>query len=138
MACEQLRLIVNSDVTRIIDFQSPTLTDPAFDLWAFVEEPFIRWDLHKVLTMDQRELFLKTYISVMGDKTIIDRLKKKSPLYYLKVGLYCLMRFSEYKLGHIDQEKTKGRDHLWKKYELVKNVCISKLNKQSFDSNNFT
>lgn len=120
-------IIVEGDNLRIIDWQRPTITDPAFDVWAFMEDAFVRWDLPETLSKDKKSLFIETYSSLVDDPTILERLKKKSPLYYLNVGLYCLMRYAQYKSGKISSERTKGKEHLWKKYDTVKDVCVEKL-----------
>ncbi len=120
-------IIVEGDNLRIIDWQRPTITDPAFDVWALVEDAFVRWDLSEKLSKEQKGLFIETYTSLVNDSTILERVKKKSPLYYLNVGLYCLMRYTEYKSGKISLERTKGKEHLWKKYDTVKDVCVEKL-----------
>ncbi|MBI2146428.1 phosphotransferase [Candidatus Woesearchaeota archaeon] len=124
-------IIVENDTLKIIDWQRPTLTDPAFDVWAFVEDAFVRWDLPEALSEGQKKLFIETYSSLVNDPTILERVKKKSSLYYLNVGLYCLMRYTEYESGQISPERTKGKEHLWKKYNIVKDVCVEKLKERS-------
>ncbi|MEW5896222.1 MAG: phosphotransferase [Nanoarchaeota archaeon] len=123
-------IIIENDDLKIIDWQRPTLADAAFDVWAFVEDAFVRWDLPKNLDEDKKKLFMKKYSSLVNDHTILERVKKKSPLYYLNVGLYCLMRHTKFNSGLIGSERTKGREHLWEKYGIVKEVCIEKLREQ--------
>ncbi|MBU1975086.1 MAG: phosphotransferase [Nanoarchaeota archaeon] len=126
-------IIVYGTDVKFIDWQRPTITDPAFDVWAFAEDAFIRWDLAKPLTNEQKRIFIDKYISLTDDAKIMDRMRLKSPLYYLNIGLYCLMRYHDFLSGRIDRSRTKGREHLWKKYDTTEKVCSLKL-KEVFQS----
>ncbi|HLD06663.1 MAG TPA: phosphotransferase [Candidatus Nanoarchaeia archaeon] len=120
-------IVDENNAVRIIDWQRPTFTDAAFDVWAFMEDAFIRWDLPEPLTDGLKTQFIKTYTSLVHDHTILERLRQKSPLYYLNIGLYCLMRYHEFLSGKIGPERTKGKEHLWKKYDTVRRVCVDRL-----------
>lgn len=115
------------DKITLIDWQRPIIADPAFDVWAFLSEPFNLWDLPETISEEQKELFLTTYLGLREDSTLLERIKLKEPLYLLQLGLYCLLRHSDYKNGKILEELWKGREENFERYGKTKEVIIEKL-----------
>jgi len=111
----------------LIDWQTPAIGDPAFDVWAFTSEPYNRWDLPCSLTKKQKELFLSIYSNLRKDKTLVERIRLKGPLYSLELGLYCVIRYADYKSKKLPEEILKGREENFEKYRRVKNIMVKNL-----------
>lgn len=111
----------------LIDWQRPIISYPAFDVWAFLSKPYNLWDLSETLTNEQKELFLKKYLELRYDPTLVERIKQKEPLYLLQLGLYCLIRYSDYKSGKIAEDVLKGRGANFERYGRTKEVILNRL-----------
>ncbi|MBD3313404.1 phosphotransferase, partial [Candidatus Woesearchaeota archaeon] len=119
-------LVVNKKV-KIIDWQNPTIRDPAYDLWNFMSKAANLWDLNNVISEDQKEIFLRTYLEHRKDTKIRERIKIKEPLYLLQLALYSFGRYNDYKTEKIPKEVTKGRENNFKKYKKNSSDCIKEL-----------
>jgi len=118
--------IVDKEVT-IIDWQNPTIRDPAYDLWNFMSKAANLWDINKTISEDKKEIFLKTYLEHRLDKRIRERIIIKEPLYLLQLALYSFGRYNDFKTGKIPKEITKGRENNFKKYIKNSSDCIREL-----------
>ncbi|HEX2549796.1 MAG TPA: phosphotransferase [Gammaproteobacteria bacterium] len=116
--------IINQQQVVLIDWQTPMLSDPAFDIWLFLSKPFQLWDLDSGITEVQKELFLNQYIKLTQDKEIEKRMSQKEPLYLLEFGLHCLIRYSEYLNKNINQEIAEGRNLNFEKYKKSKELVF--------------
>lgn len=119
-------IIAGKDIS-FIDWQSPNISDPLLDVWAFVEDLYVAWDWDAPLSKSQKELFMDAYLHERSDSTIKERLAQKTPLYYLTLGLYCELRYQLYAQRRIPPGKLKGREHLWKKYLRLAQVARTHL-----------
>lgn len=111
----------------LIDWQTPMLGDPAFDIWAFTSEAFSLWDLDVTLTEKQKRLFIETYQLLRKDATLEARLDLKAPLYLLQYGLHCSTRYYDYKSRRLAAELTEGREANFEKYRRTADVIIARL-----------
>ncbi len=114
----------------LIDWQTPKISDPAFDVWAFISEVYNKWDWQGSLNDKQKKLFLKTYLKLRKDKTLIERIKIKEPLYLLDMAIYCASAELDYKAGKIEPSIiTYGREKNFERYEKIKEIAIKNLKK---------
>jgi len=116
--------IVNQEKVVLIDWQTPMLSDPAFDIALFLSEPFQLWDLDSQLTKVQKQIFLNEYIKLTQDREIEKRMNQKKPLYLVEFGLHCLIRYSDYLGNKVNQEIAEGRKLNFEKYNTSKNIVV--------------
>ncbi|MEQ9238026.1 phosphotransferase [Coleofasciculus sp. E2-BRE-01] len=116
--------IMNQEKVVLIDWQTPMLSDPAFDICLFLSEPFQLWDLDSQITKVQKQIFLNEYIQITQDREIEKRMNQKKPLYLLEFGLHCLIRYSDYLENKVNQEIAEGRKLNFEKYNTSKNIVV--------------
>lgn len=80
----------------LIDWQSPTLGDPAYDVWAFTAPAFTLWDQTEPPSPAQIAAFEARYLAGRPDPTLRERIAVKAPLYLLEYGLHCAQRYQDY------------------------------------------
>lgn len=120
--------LIKKEQVHLIDWQGTWIGDPAFDCWAFTSDVFNRWDWKDILTAEQKELFWKKYLTISKDKDIRKRAEIKTPHYYMKILIYSLNKFSDYKTGKLPEELI-GREHHFEKYEKIIEMCLDNLRK---------
>jgi len=108
----------------IIDWQSPRFGDAAFDVWAFCSDAFTLWDLKKGMSKEEKEAFLRAYLSCRSDHGLPARLKAKAPLFCLNLGLYYLERFADYRDGRLPESIVRGKEELFQRYGRVMDACL--------------
>ncbi len=111
----------------MIDWQRPTIGDPAFDCWAFTADIFNWWDWKKTLTSSEIEAFWNVYLKISTDHRIRERTLQKSPFYYARMLLYCLNRYHDFSHGVIPQDAREGRELLFQQYPTVVKMCRANL-----------
>lgn len=111
----------------LIDWQTPMIGDPIFDIWAFMSKAFSLWDLDAPPTEEQKKLFIKTYQSLREDQTLEARLNLKEPLYLLQYGLHCSTRYYDYKSRKLSADLIEGRQANFEKYLRTTDVIIARL-----------
>ncbi len=114
---------------RLIDWQRPAIGDPAFDCWAFTSDIFNWWDWGKMLSTEEKEIFWNTYLQHTEDIAIKERIRLKALFYYLRMLLYCLNRYADFKSGTIPPSIIQGREHIFEKYTTVIALCRENLKK---------
>lgn len=111
----------------LIDWQTPMIGDPVFDIWAFMSKAFSLWDLDAPPTEEQKRLFIKTYQSLREDQALEARLNLKEPLYLLQYGLHCSTRYYDYKSRKLSADLIEGRQANFEKYLRTTDVIIARL-----------
>ncbi|UCG10253.1 MAG: aminoglycoside phosphotransferase family protein [Dehalococcoidia bacterium] len=111
----------------LIDWQTPMIGDPVFDIWAFMSKAFSLWDLDAPPTEEQKRLFIKTYQSLREDPALEARLNLKEPLYLLQYGLHCSTRYYDYKSRKLSADLIEGRQASFEKYLRTTDVIIARL-----------
>jgi Ser/Thr protein kinase RdoA (MazF antagonist) len=111
----------------LIDWQTPMIGDPVFDIWAFMSKAFSLWDLDAPPTEEQKSLFIKTYQSLREDQALEARLNLKEPLYLLQYGLHCSTRYYDYKSRKLSADLIEGRQANFEKYLRTTDVIIARL-----------
>lgn len=106
-------IIVNGH-PKLIDWQSPALGDPAYDVWAFTADPFTLWDREQGPSAAQTRLFRETYSRLRRDETLDARIAAKEAWYLLEYGLHCATRYQDFLSGNFParflQERKSGFD----------------------------
>lgn len=111
----------------LIDWQTPMIGDPVFDIWAFISEAFSLWDLDAPPTEEQKKLFIETYQALREDATLEARLRSKEPLYLLQYGLHCSTRYYDYRSRRLPADLIEGRQANFEKYLCTTDVIIARL-----------
>jgi thiamine kinase-like enzyme len=119
--------IVEGKTIKLIDWQRPWLGDVAFDCWAFTSDIFNYWDWKETLTEKQIETFWQKYLELNKDKDVRKRVEIKAPFYYVRLLLYCLNKFCDYKAGKWPKELIEGREHHFEKYGKIFEMCFDNL-----------
>jgi Ser/Thr protein kinase RdoA (MazF antagonist) len=125
-ACPNSNFIVGQKIF-LIDWQTPMIGDPVFDIWAFMSKAFSLWDLDAPPTEEQKSLFIKTYQSLREDQALEARLNLKEPLYLLQYGLHCSTRYYDYKSRKLSADLIEGRQANFEKYLRTTDVIIARL-----------
>jgi len=111
----------------LIDWQTPMIGDPVFDIWAFMSKAFSMWDLDAPPTEKQKKLFIKTYQVLRKDATLEARLNSKEPLYLLQYGLHCCTRYYDYKSKRLPADLIEGRQTSFERYGHTTDIIIARL-----------
>lgn len=91
----------------LIDWQSPRIGDPAFDIWAMTSSVFNLWDLGSPMPSSMKEKLIEEYIRLTGDLTLRSRIRSKELLWLIELGMYCL-QMSSMGRAHVSSGK-KGK-----------------------------
>ena len=118
--------IIKKKNIKLIDWQGSWVGDPAFDCWAITSDIFNWWDWKDSLTGLQKEIFWQTYLEITEDKNIRKRVEFKEPFYYIKLLLYGLNKFSDYKAAKLPSELIL-REHHFRKYKVLNEMCLDNL-----------
>lgn len=118
---------VVGDRIYLIDWQTPMVGDPLFDLWAFMSRAFSMWDLDAPPTEAQKETFVSTYQALRNDPTLDERLRVKEPLYLLQYGLHCSTRYYDFKSNRLPADLIEGRQASFEKYGRTTDIIIDRL-----------
>ena len=108
-------IIVNQKAY-LIDWQSPMLADPAFDIWAFTASAFTLWDSHLSPIPAEVTVFQQTYLALRPDSSLLERIQLKEPLYLLQYGFHCANRYYDFKANKMPLAFVKGREAGFEKY----------------------
>ncbi|MFA5174166.1 MAG: phosphotransferase [Candidatus Pacearchaeota archaeon] len=120
-------LIINKENDlKLIDWQAPKISDPAFDIWIITNQLYNLWDLEKPMQEDEKKYFLEEYLRFREDRTLLERIKIKEPLWLLAVLLYCLTRYTDFISGKIDIAE--GREENFERYKRTLDLGIKILN----------
>ncbi|MCP4543178.1 MAG: aminoglycoside phosphotransferase family protein [Chloroflexi bacterium] len=111
----------------LIDWQTPMIGDPAYDIWAFTSDAFTLWDSDRSPTPAQKALFRDTYLTLREDQTFGERMILKEPLYLLQYGLHCAIRYCDYESGKIPPHLVKGREANYEKYRQTRDIILARL-----------
>lgn len=119
--------ILQKEKVFIIDWQTPMIGDPAYDVWAFLADPFTLWDCLEPPTETQKQIFIQTYLKNRPDPTLLDRIRIKEPYYLLKYGLHCSNRYHDFRFKKIPQEQVRGKEINFRKYGATANIILARL-----------
>jgi thiamine kinase-like enzyme len=120
--------IIKKREIKLIDWQGTWIGDPAFDCWAITSDIYNWWDWSDSLTDEQKETFWNKYLELTKDKNIRKRVEYKKPFYYMKLLLYSLNKFSDYKAAKLPEELSL-REHHFRKYKVFAEMCLDNLRK---------
>jgi len=121
-------IITNSENIYLIDWQSPKIGDPAFDVWAATNKAYHLWDIPQTMTAEQKNIFLQEYIKKTGDSEVVQRIKTKEPLWLLETGIYCLNRHTDFKQGKINVSKKRNQN--FERYKKAMDITLELLDKK--------
>jgi thiamine kinase-like enzyme len=111
----------------LIDWQTPMIGDPAYDIWAFTSDAFTLWDSNTPPSSAQKALFRDSYLALREDQTFGERMFLKEPLYLLQYGLHCAIRYRDYESGKIPPHLVAGREANYEKYRQTRDIILQRL-----------
>ncbi|HPH97436.1 MAG TPA: aminoglycoside phosphotransferase family protein [Anaerolineaceae bacterium] len=120
-------IILQNQSIFIIDWQTPMIGDPAYDVWAFLADAFTLWDCQEPPTETQKQIFIRTYLENRPDDTLLERIRTKEPYYLLKYGLHCSNRYHDYRFKKIPLEQVRGKEKNFEKYGATANIILARL-----------
>lgn len=85
-----------------IDWEQGRIDDPSYDVAAFFSNVLNLWESPRVLTSDEKQAFLETYIAKTGDTTIEKRIPPRLKLYTLTAVIWGASRIADVEEGKID------------------------------------
>jgi len=113
---------------KIIDWQSPTIRDPAYDVWALISEVHHKWDLPYTINEQKKNLVLRRYVELTGDKNVVQRIAQKEVFWLLKAAMYTALRDYEFKSRKSKKSHSKKRNY--SRYETTLMKILDILNKK--------
>lgn len=119
--------ILQKGKVHIIDWQTPMIGDPAYDVWAFLADAFTLWDCSEPPTEPQKQAFISMYLNQRPDRTLLERIRIKEPYYLLKYGLHCSNRYHDYRFKKLPQEQITGKENNFQKYGSTANIILERL-----------
>lgn len=118
-------LLTAQEHVTLIDWQTPMIGDPAFDVWAFFSRAFSLWDAPAAPTPAQQALFHQTYQAQRPDPSLPERICQKAPFYLLQYALHCSGRYHDFLAGNLPAELTAGREANFEKYGAITPVILA-------------
>lgn len=88
----------------LFDWEKARLDDPSYDIAVLFSRLANLWDSPRVLTQEEKEAFLKTYIDETGDHSIEERMLKRLALFTLIGTLWAAGRICDVEEGVISKE----------------------------------
>lgn len=117
--------IIAGERVTLIDWQTPMIGDPAFDVWAFFSRAFSLWDAPAAPTPAQQALFHQAYQALRPDPSLPERIRQKAPFYLLQYALHCSGRYHDFRAGKLPAELTAGREANFEKYGAITPVILA-------------
>jgi aminoglycoside phosphotransferase (APT) family kinase protein len=111
----------------LIDWQTPMIGDPVYDIWAFFSKAFSLWNTQLSPSPAQKQLFLQTYLAARPDPDLVERLVRKTPFYLLQYGLHCSRRYFDFRSGLLPVELTRGRETNFEQYGRISQVILDEI-----------
>lgn len=82
-------IVVADDGLRLIDWQCPSIGDPAADLAIFLSPAMQVLYGNRPLSADEQSKFLTAYVASGGDATGVARYRALAPLFHWRMACYC-------------------------------------------------
>jgi len=95
-------IIDNGQKVFFIDWEQGRIDDPSYDIAAFFSDVLNMWASPRILTTEEKQTFLDTYVAITGDESIADRLKPRQLAYTLNAVLWAANRIADVDEGKID------------------------------------
>lgn len=118
--------IINKSKIYLIDWQSVKISDPAFEIWALTNNLFIRWDTNKNIGTIKKIYFLREYLKLRRDLSLIERIKIKESYWLLLIALYSVVRYIDFKRGKLSFI-SKSRKENFERYRKAYALAIKQL-----------
>lgn len=101
--------IIGEEKSYLIDWEKPVISDPAQDLTQFIAPTTTLWKSNTILSSEDKEKFLQSYIGGLNgkDKDIRDRVHLYTPYLYLRALAWCAYAYVEY---HDPNKEIKNMD----------------------------
>jgi len=88
----------------LLDWEKARIDDPSYDIAVFFSRLANLWDSPRVLTDEEKTVFLSEYVSITKDETIQDRTEKRLALSTLHGILWAAGRISDVEEGVISEQ----------------------------------
>lgn len=96
-------IIDNGNQVYFIDWEQGRIDDPSYDVGAFFSDVLNRWASPRILTHDEKNSFLETYTTEMGNDSIRDKIALRVALYTLNASVWAANRIADVDEGKIDK-----------------------------------
>ena len=97
-------MVLKNGNIKLVDWESPGIGDPAFDVWAFTNKAFNLWDLDIFMDEEKKNIFLQEYLKYRKDKTLIERINAKKDLWILILVIHSLIQYQNFQHGKVHKE----------------------------------
>jgi len=103
-------LILKNGEIKLVDWQSPGIGDPAFDVWGFTNKAFNLWDLDIFMDERKKKTFLAEYLKFRKDENLLERIKYKKDLWILILTIHSLIQYQDFLAGKVDKNLMDRKD----------------------------